>query len=435
MHIALLLVILLSHLTASYGFWRGIPRGKIPNTSDFAVISLILYYDLGLILEQFGYPYQSIYFSSLFAAGDGTFLLAAAVLALAPWLFHAGSLLTNRHVGQQPQQPTSRIAPTKRRSFYLTATLIAGGLALYGVAQFLSGAPIWTLRANLSQSWGPLIVVLYLPMHILAFYVRQEDAHRIWGTLFALGLVGATLLSTAAIGERTLLLAPFLILVLFRLRLTFSKIVLSAAVLLVLAAALLPLFKLEYTSGRQGVDSLIADTISNDVARAGVLRTALEASEPIGTRVMPYPMAGYVYSALFFVPRQLAAFKGGPTAQYFTGYVIGANPEDVGTWGFGVGVIEEVLVNAGIVLVIPGLLVYGMAMGLLDRASLRISSLVVPTRLAAIWLCGYNLPAILLLFGMMAVVGVGLHLVFGERYALRLLPEPLRSADSAGAIS
>jgi hypothetical protein len=122
-------------------------------------------------------------------------------------------------------------------------------------------------------------------------------------------------------------------------------------------------------------------------------------------------MAGYVYSALFFVPRQIAPFKGDSTAHYFTAYIAGIDPQDI-DWGFGVGVIEELIINGGGLIVIPGLLVYGMLMGLLDRASLQVPSITVATRFAAIWLCGYNLPSIILQFGAMILTALVLHFVF-----------------------
>lgn len=423
-----LLIVFLSHLLAARGFWQALRRDQIPNTAEFAVISVIFYYDLGLALEALGYHYQSPYFVSLFQADDSTFVPAMLLLAGVPWLFQAGARLGRGARPRQPHAPSSTLAPAGRPYFYALVGLAAGALALYGLRLLLQGAPLWVVRLMIGLQWGPLIVVLYLPLHFLAFYVRQRDARTWRGLVFAAGLAGATILSTAVIGERTMLLLPFLIIALFRLRISLPRLAALVGTLIIIAATLLPVLRWQYAGTELGVGELVAETISADIARGGVLNAALNLAEPVGTRLLPYPLAGYVYSALFFVPRQVAPFKGGPTTQYFTGYLAGTPPEETG-WALGVGVIEELLLNAGLLLVVPGLFLYGVAMGLLDRACGPVPALVVPSRLAAVWLCGYNLPAVLGLFGVMALVGVALHLAF----ARRLAPQPAE-APMAGAV-
>jgi hypothetical protein len=223
----------------------------------------------------------------------------------------------------------------------------------------------------------------------------------------AAGLALATVASTAPIGQRTTVLLPFLVIVFFRLRLSVTRIVLTAALGTVGAALLLSSFKWQYTGNTSTVE-LVAQTVADDLSRDGVLARTLGATELIGTRVLAYPMSGYAYCALFFVPRWLAPVKGYPTAQYFTAYVVGTATETT-DWGVGVGAIEEILLNAGLLLFVPMMLAYGLIMGFLDRLSGRVPSLVVPTRLGAVWLCGYNLSALLLLFGTMFIVVLTLH--------------------------
>ncbi len=404
-------LVLLSHLFASGPFWASILRSKLPNTSDFAVISVIFYYDIGLILELLGSKYESPFFTSLLTADEGQFLLAMFFIGLAPWLFHLGAFVANGSALRQSQLPISHLSESRRTSFYGVTALFSLGLAFYGTTRLLTGAPIWLLREQIGLQWGPLIVVLYLPLHILAFYVRQRDSRTIKGLLFALFLVAGAILSTFVIGERTNMLLPFLTLALFRFRLSLGRLATIVGVLLLAASILLPALRWQYAGTEANVGDLVAATISGDISRSPVLNSAIELAEPLGTKVLPYPMAGYVYSALFFVPRQVVPFKGGPTAQYFTGYIANTDPEET-TWVLGVGVIEELIINAGLLLVIPGLFVYGLAMGLLDKASARTAALAVPSRLAAVWLCGYNLPAILLLFGTMSLVGLLLHKLF-----------------------
>src|SRR5437588_3043607 len=130
-----LLIVLLSHALASLPFWMALRRGKVPKVSDFAVISVILYYDVGLVWEALGYPYTSVFFSPLFQADDTRFLYGMVLLALAPWMFHLGAYLTNPRRETEAQVPSSRVAPGREILFYLLVLLLALPVALYGLSQ------------------------------------------------------------------------------------------------------------------------------------------------------------------------------------------------------------------------------------------------------------------------------------------------------------
>ncbi len=410
-------IIFISHGLALIPFVTSMLSDRRPATSDFAVLSFILYYDIGILMEVIGIPYTSDWFLPLLGARDSIFMLSVLFIALGPWLVHLGSWLTNREGRRLPAEPITAIAPERRRLFYWLLALIAVPLSLYGLLETLGGNPVWLTRLNVTSSWGPFIIILYFPLHFLAFYVIQRDSRTWKGTILCLALAVATVLSTIVIGQRTTILLPFLVLALFRFKMTVTRLAAALAILVVSAAILLSFFKFAYAQSDIGTPELLTETLSNDLARAPVLRTVLEQSEPWGTRIVPYPMSGYVYSALFFVPRSIVPFKGVSTAHYYTAYVAGTEPEET-YWGLGIGMIEELMLNAGILLVVPGLIVYGLAMGILDRWQLRVPTLAVPSRLAALWLCGYNLPAILLTFGMMALVGMGLHYVFVRKGAI-----------------
>src|SRR5439155_7138222 len=164
-----------------------------------------------------------------------------------------------------------------------------------GLSALLRGDPIWLARAKIATTWGALIVVFYLPLHFLAFYARQADARtprgRAFSALLALAAIGATLV----IGQRTNALLPLLILAVFTFRVSLPRLAVVAALLLGLAALLLPLFKLDYADTGQTPGELAADTIYGDVSRSPVLRTGLELSEPVGTSILLYPKAGLAY--------------------------------------------------------------------------------------------------------------------------------------------
>jgi hypothetical protein len=409
MIILLIALLGVSHALATVPFWKRIRAGTMPATVDFATLSIMLYYDVG-ILCKYQFPnIQSDYFPPLAEASDGVLTLAMLILAAAPWLFHAGAALVK---GGQAQEPAAARVYTSLKiskliAFYIICLAVCAPLVYVGLRHARSSDELWTIRARVTAEWGPLIVIFYLPLHLLAFYVAQANSRTWLGLATALGLAVATVAATAPIGQRTTVLLPFLVIVFFRLKLSVTRIVLAAVLCVVGAALLLSTFKWQY-SGSTSTGELIAQTVADDFSRDGVLARTLESSELLGTRVLAYPMSGYAYCALFFVPRWLAPVKGYPTAQYFTGYVVGMAAETT-DWGFGVGAIEEILLNGGLLLFVPMMLLYGVVMGMLDRLSARVPALVVPTRLGAVWLCGYNLSALILLFGTMFFVVLALH--------------------------
>lgn len=184
----------------------------------------------------------------------------------------------------------------------------------------------------------------------------------------------------------------------------------------VLLVVLLATFKWQYASTSMSRTELVQTLVSGDLARGDVLGRAINESELFGSAIFSRPASGYIYSAFFFVPRSIAPFKGTGTAYEFTAQVLSTTSDGM-NWGFGIGAIEEASLNVGLIPAGLILTLYGLGMGALDRLSLRFRSLTVPSRLAALWICGYHLPAILLLFGSMAAIGVALDALFSRPIA------------------
>ena len=411
MNLMIFIIILFSHLMAARSFFSAMRQHKMPDTAHFAAISLILYYDIGLTIELLGFPTENKYFSAFFPAKENILLQAFMLLLIAPWLFQLGSQIIKKESKLTYQEDFAPLSKPRRKVFYLFTTVVSLVLAFSGSRQVVQADSIWAAREGIGAAMGPLIIILYFPLHFLAFYIRTSDAKTKKGLFFSLGLMFASIVATFAIGQRTNVLLPILIFVLFRAQLSLKKIVIFVSIAVIASAALLPIFKFQYSNTNSNVASLVAETVNGDLSRSGVLITALEMTEPVGTKTLPYPLAGYVYCLLYYVPRSIAPFKGWGTGQYFTADVVRTPVEDT-SWGFGVGAIEEILLNVGFWWCFPVLLVYGMCMGFLDRLSSRMPSLVVPTRLAAIWLCGYDSGTLLLTFGTMAVIGLVFHYLF-----------------------
>jgi len=374
----------------------------MPNTADYATLSAVVFYDIGFAVEAFGYENQQEFVPSLFNASSTTFLTAYMFMLVAPWAFHIGSHLVTSNRYQQAQEPRERLKRNRQVVFYVLTTAVALPLCLAGSYRVVRGDQLWTAREETGQAWGVLIIILYLPLHFLAFYVRQADSRNITGRVYSAALAVGAVCSTLSIGQRTNALLPFLIICLFGIRMSVLRITVAGAIFVTLAGALLPWFKWQHSTPGTHIEDQVSAVVNSDLSRTAILGAALDESLPLGTRVLPYSMSGYVYSLLFYVPRSIAPFKGVSSATYFTALLSHTNPMET-DWILGIGAIEEAILNLGTFLVVPAMLLYGACFGWLDRLSLRFPSLVVPTRLGALWVCDHHLPAILLMFGTMAL--------------------------------
>ena len=102
-------------------------------------------------------------------------------------------------------------------------------------------------------------------------------------------------------------------------------------------------------------------------------------------------------------------------------------------WRFGVGVVEELMLNFGTLAVPIGLALAGLGLAAGSRAARRLPALRVPLRLAALWSFGYDSASLLLTFGVMALVCVALD---GLMRVLSFRPSPsTRSGLPRSAIS
>ena len=316
MSFIMIAAILFSHIMAAYPFVSNLQRDRMPNTAHFAVISVILYYDFGLILETLGLMIGNYYFIPFFDEKPFIVFSAFVLLAVSPWLFLAGSRFINKSDGQSLVDKFSELRPSTKKIFYALIISISVCASIIGISEILLSDSLWGSRETVTAKWGPFILFFYLPLYFLAFYTRQSDSESKNGLLFSVALAVATVLSTVAIAQRTNMLLPILILVLFRKKISLQKIVIFVSVAIVVASVLLPFFKAQKQESQDvgsNIGVLIAETIEVDFYRGGVLVSALDKTDLLGTKIMPYPMSGYIYSLLFYAPRDLAPFKGWST--------------------------------------------------------------------------------------------------------------------------
>ncbi len=411
----LFVVLMVSHCMAIIPFIRRIRENIMPAVEDFGVLSILLYYDIGIIFELFGFEYNNPFFRPFLEAGTRSTIISLAILIVAPWLFILGSRLVRNCNTLEPAQQTSTILAKRAPAFYLAVFVISCIPAIIGYRALSGyGAKISLLGTDYIRDLGLWTIIIYFPLHFLAYFVRQKNSKTAVGLIFIIFLFIANVLGTLPTGERTTILMPILIISLFTFRITIARMVAICISLVLLASLILPIFRWHYHDATSSTPELLMDTINGDLSRSQVLVESIEKSNLAGTRIMPYPMAGYVFAALqFVVPRSVAPWKGYSTASYFTGSLIHADPGDL-EWGLGVGAIEEIMLNAGILWVVPGLLIYGALMGAFNILSARVPSLVIPTRLAPLWMCGYSLPTLMLLFAVMGGVCWICHILFSD---------------------
>ncbi len=402
-----LLCIALSHGPFTLRLIRRTQAHEMPSTREFVIASFLLYYDAGIVLEIAGVPYVNQYFHSMFLAPDAVLALSIGIVLLSPWVIDWGA---DRR--EKARDPESAIAPSRRGLFYLLTGAMCIGCVALSLKLATAAVYVWAARKSVAESLGPFILILFMPHYVLAFFVRQRDSHSKKGTLFVGFLVVCAVLASVPVGERTLVLLPFVLVLLFWKRPSFTRFVLVGALGLVVAAWILPFFKWQQ-QGNSDASALAIEVLNGDLDRGPVLADAVSRSCFMGTHVLDYPGEGYVYSFLLFVPRALAPFKGASTATFFTARVTNADPTDM-TWGFGISAIDEILLNFGILFLPLGLLAFGWAIRKADSLSEKLPALLIPTRMSAVFLMGYHLPALLQDFGAMAIVGMILGKLFAK---------------------
>ena len=416
----LILPILLAHLPFIIVFMRTTSQDNIPQVVDFAALGIILYFDLGLLTEFLGLRYSNPLLPSFYSGEDSKQILIIFILMATPYLFYLGARLSDRDAQILSQQRTSELILSRRTLFYLMIVVVAVSLSWWSY-QFYVQDPL-AVRLRLRQLNLPLNLFLLIPVSLLAFYVRQKDATTKKGAIVTIMLLLASILAVLPLSSRTSLLLPFLIVALFYFRISPMRLGIFLVFGVILAMALIPLYSERARQGRVTElndiqwQAQLERVMFQDFYRAHVTMEVVNRSELLDTDVMSYPMSGYVYGFLYFVPRSIAPFKGRSTAIQFAADYLGYDSDNVALFGFGHSAIDEILLNGGFLFLIPGLIIYGMVMGFFDRLSRRIPSLVVPTRLAALWSGGYGLSVIVHLYGIMIIICITLHFLFVKKH-------------------
>jgi hypothetical protein len=406
-YILLSLAVVLLHVPLLIQFGMRMNRGIHLKPGEFVIVGFLLYYDIPILLECAGVPFQSPFFRPLFLHNERTILQTLGLLAIGPYLLVAGrqvyALIFQRR-GQV--QSSSDVSLSRFVWVALPPTILLTAFGLYAV---LSADNIRTAKFDWLETLGPAYIVCLLPLASLSFVAarwNEMGAGRAW--MLAMLVVGS-ILSTLFLGQRTLTLLPLLVPSLFLGRPRMGRFTVSAIVILLLAVGTAYYQKSRYYNRIDSPAELVLPFLSADLSRLQTLAESVTLAEPVGSRIMPRAFGGYAYAAALYVPRSLLPAKGYSTSAYLTAYL---NGDDLQTkrWNLAIGFLEEIVLNAGLVTAIPLVFGYGMIFGLFEALCLRFSSARVPLSLAAIWFCGYGLPSLILYFGTIFVVCIGLEL-------------------------
>lgn len=408
------LALLGAHAPFAVLFLRAIRRRQIPDVLSFAAIGILLYYDLGFVLESFGWMFISPFFAPLASYSLESYATTGLVILAAPYLLAIGFRVTVGRMEPTPSAPVLEFASRLKPLFlalFLPVSLalgVVGGIAIYGATSAADVKGLWL------RTLGGGYIVFLVPMFVLAFFLRIRDCRARGGSLILFLLLTSSVAATLFLGQRTMTLLPFLMLVLFQPRLSATRLGISVVILLAFASIALYFYKGHAVRQNLDLAERAEMVIGSDLVRANVLARAIDESETIGTRLLPMAGQGYLYTALFYVPRSWVPEKGYSTAAYFTAFANGEDTEYI-AWGLGLGFLEEVILNFGFLAVMPGVILYGMGLGLLQRVCRAFGSAAVGVNLAAVWMSGYVLPSVVLYFGSMTVFAILLESCFIRR--------------------
>ncbi len=408
------LAILAAHAPFAAAFLRSIRRRQVPEVLSFAAIGILLYYDLGFVLESIGYTFRSPFFAPLASYSLESFVATGLVILASPYLLALGFRVMTGSMEPIPASPSLEFAPRLKPLFlalFLPVSLVLGAVgytAIYGASSAAEVKRLW-----LGILGGGYIVFL-VPMFVLAFFLRTRDSRTRGGTFVTFLLLSSSVAATLFLGQRTMTLLPFLMLVLFRPRLNAMRLAVSILVLLAFAAVALNFYKGHAVKQDLDLMDRVEMVVGSDLVRANVLARAIQESEPIGARLLPMAGQGYLYAALFYAPRSWVPDKGYSTAAYFTAFANGEDTEYL-AWGLGLGFLEEITLNFGYLAIVPGVILYGMGLGLLQRLCQAYDGAVVGVHLSAIWMSGYVLPSVVLYFGSMTVFAMLLESCVSRR--------------------
>ena len=179
-----LLLILISHFYAIIKFFKAYKSGLVPSTASFAAVGVVLYYDIGLIMEMFGFDYKNPYFESIFNKNYYGYqlVLMFVFIIIAPWCFYFGSHLYNRtHASVKAGIIPEYLNRIRFKNFKIITFIVSIFFLFIGWRNFssiLHDYSLWIARNIIGETFGPLVIIFSIPKCFLVFYLSQNVSWR-----------------------------------------------------------------------------------------------------------------------------------------------------------------------------------------------------------------------------------------------------------------
>jgi len=174
--------------------------------------------------------------------------------------------------------------------------------------------------------------------------------------------------------------------------------------------------------------------LRGDMARDYTLRHVLYRSTWTSSLIVPYRGASYVFFATAYIPRSIWPAKPWPAPVYFTNDVFGVHEGKQLMWGFGLGFLEELILNFGYFGVL-GCLLIGRVCIWLDRRIYGRSSFYAALWIPLVFSCVFSSSVVLQLLLVVALPALLLRPVFIRRGVFGTVAGPGNRRGPLGPVS
>ncbi|MBI1827652.1 MAG: hypothetical protein HY287_10805 [Planctomycetes bacterium] len=400
------------------------------SSADLVCSVLFFFYGLPLVYEWFAPAYVPPWFIQSTLSADVAlqycFVLLAAVLLikLGEW----GQKWTRRQrlpsgVTTLPPESSTAFASIVYVGAWLILLLPLPAVLASGMPQvFLIYGDVVDFRVHASPAQNFLIgiiqmiclgaVLSFLLIDFLRGQKTRSWADPVRWVAFALAAIAVYLN-----GKRALAFALGMTIIMVRFfegRLRLRTCVILGMVLVVGSYA--------YLGRVKGSALAPLEFLRGDMARDYTLRHVLYRSTWTSSLIVPYRGASYVFFGTAFIPRSIWPAKPWPAPVYFTNDVFGRHEGKQLMWGYGLGFLEELILNFGYFGVL-GCLLIGRVCAWLDRRIYGRSSFYGALWIPLVFSCVFSSSVVLDLLLVVALPALLLRPVFARRAVFRTVAE------------
>lgn len=412
-------MLIIFHFPILWHIVRRYSHGNWPSVVDMAALSSIIYLDLGIFAELLDIPFNpasAIYVDPLFIPyrDISEIVMWLTIVIVSPYLIYLGGFITNPGNSTVSQAPYTRIPDTRINLFILVSIMITLPLSMFAIIQVLRN---WggSLDGLIDTRRFFFIILSNYPAAAITVYIRQQNFRERsrWWFILTLFILAIPLMIYVA-KRNSLIILP-LILFLFYRRHSLRLLAMLLTIMVIFVTLIRPFTKTalyENESNSTDPTELFIDTIYSDFYPLPLIISLNKLVGPT-QNLTSYPFEGYVWAFSIFFPDSIATYKQSIRSSQFYSmhYVKGIPLDDVRHTMEG-GLLSDIQINAGSWAMLPGIIIYGVVFGLLDRLSRTIPAMVVPTRMMAAIIYMYQLSAVFLMFGAIFIFTLTLSLVF-----------------------